>query len=436
MRSGTAAVVMIAVSSPVWSQDDGGVNANLSVSQGITSSSQDGTFGQTELGFGLSSETRVQNLDFQISATLEEQLNNGFATDFVDPSLRLSYGIQNNQSAFDLDARYNRSDVDTLVDLDDGLAEVLVLDNGTRERTGASLGYTFGRDARFGGTFDTSFDSITYSDTTDAGLVDSNSVSADLNLRFEITPRIAATMGYNFREITRSGAGEDVRSTGFNLGADLAVSQTLTTNLSVGTRTVTTETGGITETSDGLTYALNVSQARPNGALTFNLNSNLTESGRRTDLSVGTNFATRSSGDFSAKVGLSQGDSGDINPLYELRYSDSLRVSSYSIFLRQSISTTDLGRDALNSRLQLNYNQALSATTDLQSSLGYQTANVLGESSDTSRRDVTIGLSRTLTDDWNFTSRYIYIVKSENGQPDDTDNRLFLGLETNFGWRP
>jgi hypothetical protein len=431
-----AAVVMIAVSSPVWSQDDSGVNANLSLSQGITSSSQDGTFGQMELGFGLSSETRVQNLDLQISATLEEQLDNGFATDFVDPSLRLSYGIQNNQSAFNLDAHYNRSDVDTLVDLDDGLTEVLVLDSGTRERTGASLGYTFGRDARFGGTFDTSFDSITYSDTTDAGLVDSDSVSADLNLRFEITPRIAATMGYNFREITRSGAGEDVRSTGFNLGADLTVSQTLTTNLSVGTRTFTTETGGITETSDGLTYALNVSQARPNGALTFNLNSDLTESGRRTDLSVGTNFETRSSGDFSAKIGLTEGDGGDFNPLYELNYSDSLRRGSYSIFLRQSISTTDLGQDALNSRLELNYNQPLSATTNLQSSLGYQTTNVLGENSDTARLDLSVGLSRALTEDWDLSTRYSYIVTSEEGLSDDTDSRIFLGLETNLGWRP
>jgi opacity protein-like surface antigen len=417
-------------------QDGGGVNANLSLSQGITSSSQNGTFGQTNLGFDLSSETRIANLGLRAGVGLEQQFDDGFNTDVTDPSLRLSYGTQSRQSAFELGMVYNRSDVDTLVELDEELPGILVLDEGTRENVRVSLGYTFGRDARFGGTLGTNYNSLAYSDTTDPDLLGSDRVQANLGLRFEITPRIAATMGYDFSDTDRANAGQDERSTRFRLGADLTVSETLSAGLSVGLREVTTTNSGVTTQDDRFTYALDLRQNRPNGALTLNLNSDLSESGRRTNLRFGTSYETRRGGEFSARAGLSQGDNGDINPLYEVSYSDALPRSTYSISLNQSFSANDLGQEALNSRLRLRYDYSLTATTRLQSSISYQVTDILGLDTDTSRFDVRLGLSRDLSETWAVSSRYTYSVQSEDGQPDDTDNRIFLGLETNFGWRP
>jgi hypothetical protein len=428
---------LIAVSSPALAQDTGGLNANLSLSQGIVSSSDDGTFGRTSLGFTLSNVTPIQDLQFQISTGLEEQFSDGFDTDIVDPTLNLSYGIQNRQSALDVSAQYNRSDVDSLTASDDPLSNVLVLDAGTRERAGVSLGYTFGREALFGGVFNTSYNTTSYSGTTNTDLVDIERIGAGLNLRFEITPRVAATLGYNFNETNRTGDGLDVRSTDVRAGVDLTVSQTLSAALSVGFDTVdSTDSTGVTQQEDGFVLSFNISQDRPNGALSFNLNSAVTETGRRSDVSVATTFETRSSGQFSGRVGLTVDDSGETNPLYEISYSDSLRRSSYSISLNQNITSSDLGEDALNTRVGLNYTQALTPTTDFQSGLDYQTTNFQGAGDDTSRLNISLGISRELTQDWSVSSRYTYSIETGDQQERDTDSRLFVGLETNFGWRP
>lgn len=425
------------MSSPALTQDSGGVNANVSLSQGITSSSEDGTFGQTDIGFGLSSATQVQGLDFKIGATLEEDFANGFDTELVNPSMTLTYGIENRQSLFDFSARYSRADLNGLIDIGDDLASILVLGDGTRERTGLSVAYTFGRDARFGGTFNTSFNSVSYSGTVDPDLVDSDRVGAGLGLRFEISPRIEATLGYDFSETTRSGTGQDERNTRVRAGANLTVSQTLSAGFSIGANTieVTDSLGGV-RVEDGLSYGLNLRQERPTGALTLNLNSDLSESGRRTDLRAGTSFETSNSSKVSASIGLSQGDNGDLNPLYEINYSETLPSSSYSIGLNQRFSNNDLGEETLSSSLELSYNRTLTATTDLQSSLAYQTTDVLGQNDDRSQFNLSVGFSRDLTEDWAVTSRYSYIVRGGDGIADETDSRLFVGLKTNFGWRP
>lgn len=433
-RYGAAAVVVFATSSPGLTQDGGGVNANLSLSQGIESSSDDGTFGSTNLGFTLSNVTPTQDLQFQISTGLEEQFSDGIDADVIDPRFNLSYGIQNRQSALDISARYRRADVDSLTESDDPLSDILILDSGTRERAGISLGYMFGREARFGGMFNTSYDTVSYSGTTSSDLVDLERIGADFTLRFEITPRIAATLGYDFNETDRAGSASDVRNTQVRAGADLTVSETLTAGLSVGFKTV--ESTGAAQDEDGITYALNLRQDRPNGALTFNLNTDVSETGRQTNMRVGTTFETRNGSEFAGSVGLNRDEDGNTNPLYELSYSESLRQSSYTVFLNQDITTSDLGQDTLNSRIGLTYNRELTPTTSLQSGVNYQTTDFLGLDKDTSRLNISLGVSRELTQDWSVTSRYTHTIQDGDLRNRDTENRLFLGLETNFGWRP
>ncbi|MDO6736068.1 hypothetical protein Q4555_15415 [Octadecabacter sp. 1_MG-2023] len=437
MWSGPAAVVLTALSGPAFAQDSGGLNANLSFSQGLVSSSEDGTYGQTNLGFTLSNVTPVQDLQFEISTGLEEQLSGGFDAEIVDPALSLSYGIENRQSALDISAKYARSDVDSFTESDDPLSSVLVLDTGTRESSGVSLGYTFGREKLFGGAFSTSYNTTSYSGTTDTDLVDVERIGAGLDLRFEITPRIAATLGYNFSDTNRTGDGLDVRSTDVQAGVDLTVSETLNAAVSVGFDTVTsTDSTGATEQEDGFVFAFNLSQDRPNGALSFNLNSTVTETGRRSDVSVANTFETRKGGEFSGSVGLTVDDNGNTNPLYAVSFSESLRRSSYSVYLNQNITSNDLGEDALNTRVGADYTHVLTATTEFQTGLDYQATDYQGNSDDTSRFDISLGISHELTQDWSVSSRYTYSVENEDGQARDTDSRLFVGLETNFGWRP
>jgi hypothetical protein len=292
----------------------------------------------------------------------------------------------------------------------------------------------FGREARFGGMFNTSYDTVSYSGTTSSDLVDLERIGADFTLRFEITPRIAATLGYDFNETDRAGSASDVRNTQVRAGADLTVSETLTAGLSVGFKTL--ESTGAAQDEDGIIYALNLRQDRPNGALTFNLNTDVSETGRQTNMRVGTTFETRNGSEFAGSVGLNSDEDGNTNPLYELSYSESLRQSSYTVFLNQDITTSDLGQDTLNSRIGLTYNRELTPTTSLQSGVNYQTTDFLGLDKDTSRLNISLGVSRELTQDWSVTSRYTHTIKDGDLRNRDAENRLFLGLETNFGWRP
>lgn len=452
LRSGAAAIALVAASGPAASQDAGGVNANVSVSQGFVTSSDDGTFGRTDLGFTLSSVTRTQDLLLRIDSGIEERFDDGFDTEFEDPRVNLSYGLESRQSALTVLARYQRSDVDELGqgDIllsdavsddpapDDPLSDVLVLEDGKRERAGIALGYAFGREARFGGEFNTSYDTVSYTGTNSPDLVDLARFGADLTLRFEITPRITATLGYDFNETERTGLGRDVRNTQLRAGANVIVSRTLTGAVSLGLQSVesTDPTTGFVQDEDGVVFALNLRQERPNGALTFNLNSELTDAGRESNLSVGTSFDTRSGGAFSGRIGLTVDDDGTTNPLYQITYSDSLRYSSYSVSLNQGLTTSDLGQNALNTRLGLTYNRELSATTTLQSGVGYQTTDFSGSDGDTSRLDVTLGLARELSEDWSVNSRYTFSLQDKDQRDRATENELFVGLETNFGWRP
>ena len=429
--------VLLAVAvGPAVAQDDGGLNANLALSQGITSSSDDGTFGQTNLGFALSSQTRSQTLDFRTGLGLEQRFDGGADIEIDEPTLRLSYGTTSRQSALALGLTYNRADADSFVELSDDEPGILVLDEGKRETVGASLDYTFGREALFGGTFGVNYNSLSYFDTTDPELVDRDRVQANLTLRFEITPRIAATLGYDYSDTDRDGTGQDESSNRFRIGTDLLVSDTLTAGFSIGQRELTKTNDGVTTQTESLTYAIDLRQDRPNGALTLALNSDLTEAGRRTNLRAGTSFETRRGGEFAARAGLSQGNDGDINPLYELRYSEDLLRSDYSASLQQNFASNSQGAEVLNSRLQLGYNYELGANTQFVSSVSYQTTDVLGSDSDTSRFDLRLGVSHALTETVALTSQYTYSRKSEDGQSGETDNRIFLGLETNFGWRP
>lgn len=438
LRTGTAVIALIAMSGPGLTQDNGGLNANLSFSQGIVSSSDDGTYGQTNLGFGLTSVTSNQNLSFRVSTGLEERFDDGFDTEVIDPTFNLSYDVESRQSVFEVAAIYRRADVDSLTLSTDPLSNVLVLDSGKREQSGLTFGYLFGRESRFGGSFNASYDALDYTQTTDPDLIDSTTVGAGLGLRFDITPRVTATLGYSYSDTDRDGAASlDVESRMASAGAQLILSQTMSAGLSLGHKTVETSNDfGLLQSDDGTTFNANLRIDRPIGAITLNLGSDISQNGRRTEFDIGRTLETRRGGEVFGRAGLTRDDDGNTNPLYELQYSESQRRSAYAISLEQNITTSDLGEDALNTRLGLDYDYALTGTTDFQSAVNYQTSNFLDTDTRTSRFDVSVGLSRDLTEDWAVSSRYTYTVRSSDTGADDTENKLFLGIETNFGWRP
>lgn len=432
--TGTAAAVFVCISGGVTAQDAAGLQADLSFAQGLTFSDTDGTYGLTELGFGLSSTTRMQSLELSISGALRQDLDDGLTLETEDPRLTLSYGIESRQTALTTNLSYSRSDADAFVEDVDGLPGVLVLDEGTRENSSASVGLTFGREARFGGSFNLGYSDLSYSDTTSTDLVDTQTVTAGLNFEFEIDPRITATLGYNRSDIDRA-TNRDTVTERLTAGAQFEVTQSLNANLSIGqSRTAVTD-AGVETITEGLTYGIDLTQARPRGELRFSLNSSVSENGRRTTATVGTTYEMRR-GEINASFGLSEGTDNTIRPVATLAYSEELQRGSYSISLDQDFSTTSDGDETLNSRLRLNWQQDLTRAARISSSLTYQVTDVLGADEDTSRLALGLGYSRDLTDDWAVTTRFSHSIVDEDGSATERENDLFIGLETTFAWRP
>lgn len=417
-------------------EDRGGITAGLRFSQGLTFSTEDDTTGNTDLGFTLRSETRRQSFDLDLSLGIEERLEDPVSADVIDPTLTLGYAIESRNTAISADLRYSRSDFDGSLQPFADQPQLILEDQGTEARTGVDLSLDFGREMRFGGALALGYDSTLFQDTADPDLIDSETVSAALDLRFEIDRRITATLGYSLTDLDRDG-GTDVRTERLSLGADLEVSQTRTANVNIGVTRVSESGVDAGPGEEGLTFGITVTEDRPNGDWVARLTSRIDEAGRRSTATLTRSLETRDGG-FSATLGLTEGSDEDLRPLVELSYNQELPAGSLSVSLEQDFSNTTDGNEVFNTRLNVDWSHELSRALDLSTGFALQDSEVIGADGDTSQADLSLGLSRELTRDWSLTARYTYRITAEDVSLSRGSDQhiLFVGLETEVSWRP
>lgn len=419
---------------PLSAQDNGGLQARLSFSQGLTLSSDGESFGQSNVGFSVNSATRTQTFAFDFGGAFTQRLGNSIQFELEDPTAALSYGIQSRQTAIETSLSFRQTDADALVENEQGLPDLLILDKGKREDLSASASLTFGREARFGGAVSLGYGQSRFDGTTSAELIDSTKRNAGVDLRFEIDRRITGTLDYNISQTDRQG-GDDVRNETLRAGADLVVTPTLNAKLTLGRSRITTSIDTDKSVETGLNYGVSLSQQRPNGGLTFNLSSDITEAGRRTTATVGRSLET-SRGVFSASLGLTESNTSKLRPLAELSYREELPRGSFGVVLDQNFSTTSEGFDALNSRFRFDWQRDLNRTASFSSDLTYQTTEVFGSAEENSRLNLGFSYSQSLTSDWGLTARFVHSRFESNTQSDQQENEIFVGLATNLSWRP
>ena len=422
------------MASAISAQEDGGTLGLFTFSQGITLSDSEDTVARTDLSVALSSATRRQRLAFSFDGALEQEFGGDTSTEVIDPTARLTYGIESRQTALDTSFSYTQSDADDFVENIDESPGVLVLDEGTREDFRFSFDYETGREDRFGATIRVDAQEIEYSDTTSEDLVDTTEIDVDLGLRFDFDDRISARLGYVLSDTDRNN-DRDVEDQELTAGVDLAVSPTIEADVTLGVSQVTvTEDGEETE-EEGVTLGVNVIQARPNGEMRFQLSSDITESGRRTTATLGRQVETPR-GALAFDPGISWSDDDDLRPFFTLAYTRETRRGAYGLSVDQSFDNDSDGDEVLNSRLQFDWQRALTARSRVSSDVTYQFTYPLDEGDDTSRLDIGFGYSQDLTADWALTTRYTYSYLDEEDGDTERENELFVGLETSFGWRP
>lgn len=419
-----------------FSQDAGGLQAELSISQGVLASDTEDFRGRTELGFNLLSQTRNQTLSYDLNTAIEQIFNNGVTVELEQPRTSLAYTVENQQSILSAELFYRQTDTDTdnfNASLDD--PDTLIFDDtGIREDTTFALGYEFGRDARFGGSIGLGAARIAYSDLTTGNRSDEDRLFGSVDLNFEIDPTFIATLGYNNFDLDRE-FGRDTENENLSVGANFSITPTLDARTSVGVTRVTNTLNGVSDTDEGFSYAINLTQARPLGEFRASLDSDLNENGRRTNALVGGTFETRR-GVFDIDLGVIDTTNGETNPLLRLGYAQDLQQGQYSVDLDQTFGSTTEGEDTLNSRLRLALRQDLNSSARFGFSFTYQSTDVLGADEDVTRWEVGTSFNRSLTRDLALTARYSYALVEEDGLEQDQENSFFIGLETSVAWRP
>lgn len=423
----------VLVASAAMGQETGGASASLSYSERLLSN-DDGVTLQSGLGFAFESQTRTQSFTFEANTNLDK-----FGTqDTVvqDPSVALGYQIESRDTVLGFDVSFRRQDVDTFFLATEDNVETVQLDTVNRDTLDGGISLELGRDAPFGATAQLRYTDTSFEDSKATGLIDSLRLRGDLGLRFEINGQMTARLEYSYNDIDRDG-GIDVERQRLAAGLAYQINAGLRADISLG-QTQLDRGGSIADTStSGLFYDLSIVQDRPNGQIEASLRSDIETSGSRVTARVDRNWELPR-GALSLGFGLTQNeDEDDINPLYALSYTQDLPRAQFTLSVQQSYNSSSDGAQTLQSRVNMSFRQQLNTRADLQTGLSYiQLDPQATGTNSTDRINFNIDYSHALTDKWALTAGYRHQRSTDTNGAVDRDDTMFLGLRTQFDWRP
>lgn len=427
-----AALVGAATAGLVQAQD-GGTQANLNLSPGLFY--EDDTT-RARLGFGASYDSVTSNQRFSLG--LDGALDSGY-DDITDalrtPQLSLSYGLESRATALDATFSYRRAQIDALVFDDDLDSDFLVLGTGERADLAASTSLTFGRETPFGGRLDLGYRQERYLDTVDPTLLDEDTRSAGLSLRFDIDRRISLTLAGQFSDTDVDGFGTDQERRSLNAGLDLAVSQSLNASVSLGGSRITQTGVSGTTVTEGVTATASATQDLPNGSLSGTISSDVTTAGRRTTLRADRSLELPR-GSLSFGAGIGQIENGDLQTLARLSWRNEGPRAQYDITLDRALAVNNDGDRAVNTQFGLSWQQDLDRLSSFGVGLSLRDTDRLDAGPDSTQTSLSLTFRRDLTQDWGVRSTYTQRWSQETGAPDTNNSTIFLGLERGFQWRP
>lgn len=431
----------LALAGPARAQDDslpGGLQFGMTVSQELRAE-EDALLTRTGLGFALTTVTRREALQFQISGTIDTWLDDPpqeQRVDIEDPRFQLSYSLQSRETLLETGLSYTRDDIDTATEQSETAA--LEVSPGQEEDAAANASLTFGREARFGGTLRLGWAQTRYFDTPVASsLIDSTSNTGALRLRFELARAVTAFAELSHSDLDRDG-GTDVRRTVLTGSLETTLSETVQANLDLSATQIDQETAaGVRSTTQGIGYGLSVVAERPNGTLSGLLDSTISENGRRTELRLNRRF-TLPRAALSMGTGISRSSTTGANdPLYNIGYvHDSPRTQVNADF-SQRFATTSAGEESLESRLSMGVQQSLTGTAGLSATLALSSSDLRSATgADSSQARFSVSYNQSLTDRWVAYGGFSHVLRQTDGLADTRDNALFFGLRAAFDWRP
>ncbi len=418
-RIRTASVTLLllastAVVSSVWAQsssEESGVQLRFGLGLGIDSKSNrslstdnpgTSTEAYADLSFGLSSETRTQSLNLDLSGRLRNvNAPDSFALDdgFTTPSARLSYSRSGATSKLNLSARLAENDLsDSSLLIDDDGSFNIIAGDATRRTRILEAGISWNEDARISyGAFvrhaETSFRGGTVTDVDGSTLNDSErlTLGADATLNLSRAARLNVALSYS--DYTQDSTSTD-RDT-------WSLDNTLTLD-------------------------------RPTGEVVFSLGVTDTEEGTRFSTAAGRTY-TLPQATLFGEIGATREVSGGTALTGQLSVEYPLPRGALNFGLSRNVSSSNIqDEERLNTQINLGYQQALTALSNLNIDMIW--AEATDTSSERSFRDGTLSVSytRTLTEDWNMNLGVRHRYSDDDGIGTARSNEVFMSMSRSY----
>lgn len=425
----------------ISNDDQGGALGHLMVGQRLEWEDDD-IQGRTILGLEISTRTQTQALDFSLNTDIRERFNNDSGTEVVNPTISFGYERETATTIWSTGVRYRESDIDdngeAIEIIDGGIEEdLVVISTGTRADLTAETGLTFGRDERIGGNIALYYRQVDYSDINNASLEDSETRGVEGSMDFILTSSITAQVLGDWRKTDSEEDGTDTKSTGLGAGATFRINSVTDATISALHRDIERQReGGSRIQADGIELDAGISVARPTGVWTVSFSSNPGTAGRVDSFSVGRDFEmSTSSLEFS--VGMSRLEGTSAKPTLGLSYQrEVLREVVLGLSANRHIVTSVDGDEAVNTTLALDYSQPLSEVSSFSGNISLRDTEVLTGTSDDGRRlSLDLLYHRDINNDWGVVAGYRGRRSTSDDSDDDSD-RVYIGIEKNYWWRP
>lgn len=389
------------------------------------------------LDFGLATRNARSVLDVSAAGDFRYQDTpydqNGF--DFVNPDVRLAYGLEGARSALTLQSRLNEQELTGLTTLVDGVTgDILVEeDDGTRRVYQNSLSYRFGIDRPFETELSLSSSNIRYDGTSAREVFDTDTYTFGLDGRAALSPVMDLNLELGYRSYDADDASQTTRdTTRASVGLSYDITKVLTAKAAIGYTRVDQQGAARLQDQDGLIFSLGLKRALPTGTVGIAYGRSIGETGARDRVSVNAEIE-RKVHNLSGTVGLSTNENGDTDLVADVDYTHILRSGEITLGAFQSVGTDSDGFDRLTTQVEFAWQHQLNRASSLQLSANYSAVDYSNPAEDDlTRGAITAQYNHQLTEDWVISSG-VQHRQGRSSDGDDADSQaVFVTLSRDF----
>lgn len=418
------------------------LSQQLELSENPSNVSRDGLRAVTNLGFGLVSVTRSQQLRFQTSTGLSYNFDSAGSADGIEiesPAVSLGYNLISKNAELSLRGSYSEVDLQDAVFLvDPDTDEIEIATGGTRETIAVNTGLTLWRTGPANLELSHSYREVNYSGTSGATTNDSTTDSLRATVRLRFSPTVAGRVFATASTTDEEGRGAvDTDRASFGVGTDYQIDRltSLSAQVSYQENRATDARG--TRVTDGLGFNVSATRSLKNGDLTFALSQSQTDNGARGQIRVGRSLSLHRT-DLSFSLGATRTDGFSAQPLASFSLAHVLdKRSTFNMALSQTATTSTGDAEAVATRLSISYARSLSKVSSLTTGIQLVNQDLLGSTAgdETSAR-FNLTYNHAVGNDWGLVSGYSFTTTRRDGVPDEDTSRLFVGLQKSFSFRP